>query len=162
MTIFTIYRLGYQVPRSPLGTMPPHLNPYVGSPSPTGATEQSFLSMSPTGMTSSFLVVSYPFYNSLAVPGGGTGQTDLLDSMLDSNGHPVLTSAPSNSSNQPNSPVYPPWRSNYRGDYQDEPSQQPLCTRDLLCWAFQIARGMDYLARRKVIWKKNYLCSCWG
>ena len=118
-------RLGYQVPSSPLGTMPPHLNPYVGSPSsPTGATDVSFLSMSPTG--------------------GGTGQSDLIDMTVDSNGHPTLTSAPSNGSN------YPPWRSNYRGDYRDEPDQQPLCTRDLLCWAFQIARGMDYLAKRKV------------
>lgn len=27
----------------------------------------------------------------------------------------------------------------------------PLTTSDLLCWAFQIARGMDYLAWRKVL-----------
>lgn len=79
--------------------------------------------------------------------GGGTGQTDLIDMGLDSSGHPQLTSAPSNSSGGQG---YPPWRSNYKGDYRDEPDQ-PLCTRDLLCWAFQIARGMDYLARRKVL-----------
>ncbi|XP_042210976.1 mast/stem cell growth factor receptor kita-like [Homarus americanus] len=29
--------------------------------------------------------------------------------------------------------------------------ESPLCSRDLLCWAFQIARGMDYLAYRKVL-----------
>lgn len=80
--------------------------------------------------------------------GGGTGQSDLVDA-LDSSGHPTLTSAPSNSSGGGGG-QYPPWRSNYKGDYRDEPDQ-PLCTRDLLCWAFQIARGMDYLARRKVI-----------
>lgn len=77
---------------------------------------------------------------------GGTRESGFSDHAVDSNGHPTLTSAPSNSSgNHP----YPPWRSNYRGDYRDLP-QQPLCTRDLLCWAFQIARGMDYLADRKV------------
>jgi len=81
--------------------------------------------------------------------GGGTGQSDLVDA-VDSSGHPTLTSAPSNSSGGGGGSQYPPWRSNYKGDYRDEPDQ-PLCTRDLLCWAFQIARGMDYLARRKVI-----------
>ncbi|XP_039294536.1 vascular endothelial growth factor receptor 1 isoform X2 [Nilaparvata lugens] len=29
--------------------------------------------------------------------------------------------------------------------------EQPLCTQDLLCWSFQIARGMEYLANRKVL-----------
>ncbi|XP_050697126.1 uncharacterized protein LOC126985784 [Eriocheir sinensis] len=28
---------------------------------------------------------------------------------------------------------------------------RPLCSRDLLCWAFQVARGMDFLAYRKVL-----------
>ena len=79
--------------------------------------------------------------------GGGTGQSDVPEG-IDSNGHPTLTSNPSNASGN----AYPPWRSNYRGDYRDLP-EQPLCTRDLLCWAFQIARGMDYLARRKVCYR---------
>lgn len=26
-----------------------------------------------------------------------------------------------------------------------------VCTSDLVCWAFQIARGMDYLSSRKVL-----------
>ncbi|XP_045614949.2 vascular endothelial growth factor receptor 1 [Procambarus clarkii] len=32
-----------------------------------------------------------------------------------------------------------------------EEREKPLCSRDLLCWAFQIARGMDYLSYRKVL-----------
>ncbi|XP_046651440.1 vascular endothelial growth factor receptor kdr-like isoform X2 [Daphnia pulicaria] len=113
---------GYQVPRSPMRSQSDS-NDY-NSGSPTVATEMSFLSMSPTGGR----------------------QSDLVEG-VDSNGHPTLTSIPSNASgNHP----YPPWRSNYRGDYRDLP-EQPLCTRDLLCWAFQIARGMDYLARRKIL-----------
>ncbi|XP_057365386.1 vascular endothelial growth factor receptor 1-like isoform X1 [Daphnia carinata] len=112
---------GYPAPRSPLGSQSTSKN-YSGSEN----TDVTFLSMSPTA--------------------GGARQSDLVEG-IDSNGHTILTSAPSNASgNQP----YPPWRSNYRGDYRDLP-EQPLCTRDLLCWAFQIARGMDYLARRKIL-----------
>lgn len=40
-----------------------------------------------------------------------------------------------------------PWRLNYRGEYSELNS---VCTRDLICWCFQIARGMRYLANRKV------------
>ena len=40
-----------------------------------------------------------------------------------------------------------PWRSNYRGDYLNIAT---ISTRDLICWSFQIARGMGYLANRKV------------
>ncbi|XP_048480770.1 vascular endothelial growth factor receptor 1 isoform X3 [Plutella xylostella] len=47
--------------------------------------------------------------------------------------------------------VQPEWRSNYESDYSEGRSPRPLCSRDLLCWAFQIARGMDYLASRKVL-----------
>jgi FMS-like tyrosine kinase 1 len=28
---------------------------------------------------------------------------------------------------------------------------RPVCTSDLVCWSFQIARGMDYLSSRKVL-----------
>lgn len=28
---------------------------------------------------------------------------------------------------------------------------KPVCTRDLLLWSFQVARGMEYLASRKVL-----------
>jgi len=40
--------LGYQVPKSPLGKIPDNLNQYAGGPN-TVDTENSFLSMSPTG-----------------------------------------------------------------------------------------------------------------
>jgi hypothetical protein len=47
-----------------------------------------------------------------------------------------------------NNSIQPEWRSNYRGDYKGKTN--PVCSHDLLCWAFQVARGMDYLASRKV------------
>nr|XP_050846243.1 vascular endothelial growth factor receptor 1 isoform X2 [Vespula vulgaris] len=50
----------------------------------------------------------------------------------------------SNNSSQPG------WRSNYRGDYKDH-NLKPICTQDLLSWAFQVARGMEYLSQRRVL-----------
>ncbi|CAH2062831.1 unnamed protein product, partial [Iphiclides podalirius] len=47
--------------------------------------------------------------------------------------------------------VQPEWRSNYENDYSDGRAPRPLFSRDLLAWAFQIARGMEYLASRKVL-----------
>ncbi|XP_067203643.1 vascular endothelial growth factor receptor 1-like isoform X3 [Linepithema humile] len=44
----------------------------------------------------------------------------------------------------------PGWKSNYRGDYKDQ-NLKPICTQDLLSWAFQVARGMEYLSQRKVL-----------
>ncbi|XP_039309901.1 vascular endothelial growth factor receptor 1 isoform X2 [Solenopsis invicta] len=44
----------------------------------------------------------------------------------------------------------PGWRSNYCGDYKDQ-NLKPICTQDLLSWAFQVARGMEYLSQRKVL-----------
>lgn len=43
----------------------------------------------------------------------------------------------------------PEWRSRYYGDYKDY-DVNSICTHDLICWAFQIALGMDYLSRKKV------------
>ena len=73
---------------------------------------------------------------------GGTGPADIV---LDTNGQPMLTSSSSTTSMG----QALPWRLNYNGDVGDQ-SSQSLCTRDLLCWSFQIARGMNYLASRKV------------
>ncbi|KAI4497781.1 hypothetical protein M0802_007107 [Mischocyttarus mexicanus] len=42
------------------------------------------------------------------------------------------------------------WRFNYRGDYKDY-NLKPICTQDLLSWAFQVARGMEYLSQRNVL-----------
>jgi hypothetical protein len=48
----------------------------------------------------------------------------------------------SGSSEQPN------WRVKYGSDYKG--TTMPVCSQDLLCWAFQVARGMEYLASHKV------------
>lgn len=48
-----------------------------------------------------------------------------------------------------NNSVQPAWRSNYQSDYKG-PSRS-VTTTDLLCWSFQVARGMQYLASRKVL-----------
>lgn len=48
-----------------------------------------------------------------------------------------------------NNSTQPAWRSNYQSDYKG-PSRS-VTTTDLLCWAFQVARGMEYLASRKVL-----------
>uniref|UniRef100_A0A146L3H9 receptor protein-tyrosine kinase n=2 Tax=Lygus hesperus TaxID=30085 RepID=A0A146L3H9_LYGHE len=38
----------------------------------------------------------------------------------------------------------------YQGDFQ-QTEKKTICTQDLLCWGFQIAKGMEYLASRKVL-----------
>jgi hypothetical protein len=42
----------------------------------------------------------------------------------------------------------PDWRVKYHGDYKG--TTMPVCSQDLFSWAFQVARGMEYLASRKV------------
>lgn len=48
-----------------------------------------------------------------------------------------------------NNSVQPAWRSNYRSDYKGP--ARTVTTSDLLCWSFQVARGMQYLSSRKVL-----------
>jgi len=42
----------------------------------------------------------------------------------------------------------PNWHVKYGSDYTG--TTVPVCSQDLLCWAFQVARGMEYLVSRKV------------
>lgn len=44
----------------------------------------------------------------------------------------------------------PDWSTTYQLTDDDEPLINPVSTRDLIFWVFQIARGMDYLASKKV------------
>lgn len=48
-----------------------------------------------------------------------------------------------------NNSTQPAWRSNYRMDYKGP--ARSVTTTDLLCWAFQVSRGMQYLSSRKVL-----------
>lgn len=48
-----------------------------------------------------------------------------------------------------NNSVQPAWRSNYRSDYKGP--ARTVTTSDLVCWSFQVARGMQYLSSRKVL-----------
>ncbi len=47
------------------------------------------------------------------------------------------------------SAAYQPFNSS--DDHAAESTLESFSTRDLICWSFQIARGMDYLSGRKVI-----------
>ncbi|CAH0554004.1 unnamed protein product [Brassicogethes aeneus] len=45
--------------------------------------------------------------------------------------------------------IQPDSGSNYKGDYKE--NVKPIFTKNLICWAFQVSRGMEYLASRKVL-----------
>lgn len=47
-----------------------------------------------------------------------------------------------------NNSIQPAWRSNYKMDVKGP--ARTVTTTDLLSWSFQVARGMQYLASRKV------------
>ncbi|XP_017797835.1 PREDICTED: vascular endothelial growth factor receptor 1 [Habropoda laboriosa] len=90
--------------------------------------------------------VSISSNNSLSGTNSGTDSVHYQAGTMDSQG---VSMSPdgcvlSNNSSQPG------WRSNYRGDYKDQ-NLKPICTQDLLSWAFQVARGMEYLSQRKVL-----------
>lgn len=55
-----------------------------------------------------------------------------------------------------NNSVQPAWRSNYKMDYKGP--MRSITTTDLVCWSFQVARGMDYLASRKVFLQLRLNC----
>ncbi|GAB0098867.1 vascular endothelial growth factor receptor 1 [Sergentomyia squamirostris] len=48
-----------------------------------------------------------------------------------------------------NNSIQPAWRSNYKMDYKGP--ARTVTTSDLVCWGFQVARGMDYLASRNIL-----------
>ncbi|CAH0628823.1 unnamed protein product [Chrysodeixis includens] len=86
---------------------------------------------------------------------GSTGaQSDYFASSTQDTDHTCLNTANTNRSARKVSEGYvqPEWRTNYESDYSfDGRNPRPLTSRDLLVWAFQIARGMEYLASRKVL-----------
>ena len=49
-----------------------------------------------------------------------------------------------------NSNNNPEWCANLKGDYLQN-NIEMLSTSTLVCWAFQIARGMEYLSSRRVL-----------
>ncbi|KAH9632759.1 hypothetical protein HF086_012094 [Spodoptera exigua] len=86
---------------------------------------------------------------------GSTGaHSDYFASCTQDTDHTFVNSANTNRSTRKVSEGYvqPEWRTNYESDYSfDGRNPRPLTSRDLLVWAFQIARGMEYLASRKVL-----------
>ncbi|XP_039487146.1 vascular endothelial growth factor receptor 1 isoform X12 [Drosophila santomea] len=60
----------------------------------------------------------------------------------------VMTTVPEDDQIMSNNSVQPAWRSNYKTDSTEA---MTVTTVDLISWAFQVARGMDYLSSKKVL-----------
>ncbi|XP_030080358.1 vascular endothelial growth factor receptor 2 isoform X5 [Drosophila hydei] len=60
----------------------------------------------------------------------------------------VMTTVPEDDHVMSNNSIQPAWRSNYKTDSTEAMS---VSTTDLISWAFQVARGMDYLSSKKVL-----------
>lgn len=45
--------------------------------------------------------------------------------------------------------MQPAWRSNYQSDYKGPP--RLVTTSDLICWLYQVTRGMHYLSSRNIL-----------
>ncbi|XP_015606080.1 vascular endothelial growth factor receptor 1 isoform X2 [Cephus cinctus] len=109
---------------------------------------QEFLTRSTSICSSNRLkYAALTFSRSLSATSGGSGG-EPMDYREGTDSQGVSMSPDgcimSNNSSQPG------WRSNYRGDYKDQ-NLKPICTQDLLSWAYQVAGGMEYLSCRKVL-----------
>ncbi|XP_015036033.2 platelet-derived growth factor receptor alpha isoform X5 [Drosophila pseudoobscura] len=60
----------------------------------------------------------------------------------------VMTTVPEDEHVMSNNSIQPAWRSNYKTDSTEA---MTVTTTDLVSWAFQVARGMDYLSSKKVL-----------
>ncbi|KAH8378483.1 hypothetical protein KR093_011649, partial [Drosophila rubida] len=61
----------------------------------------------------------------------------------------VMTTVPEDDHHvMSNNSIQPAWRSNYKTDSTEA---MTVTTTDLVSWAFQVARGMDYLSSKKVL-----------
>ncbi|XP_020798926.1 vascular endothelial growth factor receptor 1 isoform X6 [Drosophila serrata] len=79
-------------------------------------------------------------------PGSGSA-TYSYDRQMDTC-NTVMTTVPEDDQIMSNNSVQPAWRSNYKTDSTEAMS---VTTVDLVSWAFQVARGMDYLSSKKVL-----------
>nr|XP_036222272.1 vascular endothelial growth factor receptor 1 isoform X17 [Bactrocera oleae] len=78
-------------------------------------------------------------------------QSDLYEGHVDScaTEQTVMTTIPEDDDNVlSNNSVQPAWRSNYKPDSTEA---MTITTIQLVSWAFQVARAMDYLSSRKVL-----------